>query len=114
MNRSNILYIHGFELRDRHKHLARTLRSAGYHTALTGVHHAVRDPLICGYQQWIRTSGRGTGAIVDAAVGGVDARDRRPAAGRPGPDARGRGLQPSEDVSPADVWQYAEKREGFA
>jgi arylsulfatase A-like enzyme len=58
----------GFELRDRHKHLARTLREAGYHTALTGVHHVVRDPLTCGYDQWLKTPERRAGAIVDAAA----------------------------------------------
>ena len=58
----------GFELRDRHKHIAHTLRAAGYHTALTGVHHVVRDPLTCGYVQHIEASGREATTIARAAA----------------------------------------------
>ena len=39
----------GFELRDREKHLATTLRENGYRTVLAGVHHVVKDPTTCGY-----------------------------------------------------------------
>ena len=58
----------GFELRDRHKHLAHTLRAAGYHTALTGVHHVVRDPLTCGYERWLQAPTREAMDIADTAV----------------------------------------------
>ena len=58
----------GFELRDRHKHLAHTLRAAGYHTVGVGVHHVVRDPLTCGYDRWIATRGRASSAIAASAV----------------------------------------------
>jgi arylsulfatase A-like enzyme len=57
----------GIELVDRHKHLAHTLRAEGYYTALTGVHHVVRDPLTCGYQEHIRASGREASAIAREA-----------------------------------------------
>jgi arylsulfatase A-like enzyme len=58
----------GFELRDRHKHLAHTLRAAGYHTALTGVHHVVRDPLTCGYERWIAAPDRQSASIAATAT----------------------------------------------
>ncbi len=58
----------GFELCDRHKHLAHTLRTAGYHTALTGVHHVVRDPLTCGYDRWLRAPSRQAMDIADRAI----------------------------------------------
>ncbi|MFC1735218.1 sulfatase [Candidatus Hydrogenedentota bacterium] len=41
----------GFELRDREKHVAHTLKSAGYSAYQLGVHHVVRDPLTCGYDE---------------------------------------------------------------
>ena len=44
----------GFELRDREKHIANLLSDAGYHTALVGCHHVVRDPITCGYIQHIQ------------------------------------------------------------
>jgi arylsulfatase A-like enzyme len=58
----------GFELRDRHKHLAHTLRAAGYHTALTGVHHVVRDPLTCGYHRWLRAPTREATDVAGTAI----------------------------------------------
>lgn len=58
----------GFELRDREKHIAHTLRDAGYHTALVGVHHVVRDPLTCGYTEHLpRPEGRDPGIASAAA-----------------------------------------------
>lgn len=57
----------GFELRDKHKHLAHTLRAAGYHAALAGVHHVVRDPLSCGYHEQLETPGRGDHGVAEAA-----------------------------------------------
>jgi len=59
----------GFELRDRKKHLAHTLKAAGYYTALIGCHHVVRDPKTCGYDLFIDTDARGYPlANVDTAV----------------------------------------------
>ncbi len=58
----------GFELRDRHKHLAQTLRAAGYTTALAGVHHVVRDPLTVGYDRWLRGDAREASSIADQAI----------------------------------------------
>lgn len=54
----------GFELRDRHKHLAYTLKSVGYHTEVIGCHHVVRDPLTCGYDHYVDTRRR-VGTITD-------------------------------------------------
>ena len=68
----------GFELRDRHKHLAHTLRRAGYHTALAGVHHVVRDPITCGYDRWIQAPDRRSATIASAAVEFLSHAPRRP------------------------------------
>jgi arylsulfatase A-like enzyme len=57
----------GFELRDRHKHVAHALRAVGYTTALTGVHHVVRDPLTCGYDRWMREATREADRIAEHA-----------------------------------------------
>ena len=44
----------GFELQHPERHLAWTLRGAGYLTALTGVQHVVRDPARTGYEVIVR------------------------------------------------------------
>lgn len=41
----------GFLLRDTEKQLATMLSTAGYHTALAGIHHVVRDPATVGYDE---------------------------------------------------------------
>ena len=43
----------GFELRDRHKHIANYLKELFYSTQLIGVQHEVWDPITCGYMDWI-------------------------------------------------------------
>ena len=43
----------GFELRDRHKHIANFLKELFYSTQLIGVQHEVWDPITCGYMDWI-------------------------------------------------------------
>ena len=58
----------GFQLRDPEKHIAHTLRGAGYHTALVGVHHVVRDPLTCGYAQHIARPEAGDPGIAATAA----------------------------------------------
>jgi arylsulfatase A-like enzyme len=68
----------GFELRDRHKHLAHTLRATGYHTALTGVHHVVRDPLTCGYDRWLQAPSREAMDIAGRAIEFLTAPPDRP------------------------------------
>jgi N-sulfoglucosamine sulfohydrolase len=62
----------GFELRDRYKHLAQTLRKAGYATLGTGVHHVVSDPLTCGYGRWLPTADHGSASIAAAAAAFLD------------------------------------------
>lgn len=58
----------GFELRDRKKHLAKTLNDAGYHTVVTGVYHVVSDVFTCGYAQHLpRLGKRDIGAATAAA-----------------------------------------------
>ena len=59
----------GFELRDRHKHIAATLRDSGYHTALIGVHHVARDALTLGYEKRIQVdlNNDGTQHVGEAA-----------------------------------------------
>ncbi len=60
----------GFELRDRHRHIANVLKSAGYLTVSLGVHHVVRDPLACGYEKRLTVDPDRDGAAnaADAAV----------------------------------------------
>jgi len=47
----------GFALRDVRQHLAHTLRSAGYTTALSGVQHLARDARALGYDRVLTTGG---------------------------------------------------------
>ena len=57
----------GFELEHPERHLAWTLRHAGYDTALLGVQHVVRDPAATGYQR-IATGGRKVADVIPRAV----------------------------------------------
>ena len=49
----------GFQLRDKHKHLANFLSDQGYLTVSAGTHHVVRNPLECGYQRRLESKGTG-------------------------------------------------------
>lgn len=46
----------GFDLQDPHKHLAHTLKRAGYTTALFGIQHLHRDPTLLGYDLLVETN----------------------------------------------------------
>lgn len=58
----------GFDLPDPSRHLVRTLRAAGYHTALAGVQHVRRDPRTIGYHQILETGGRKAREVAPAAA----------------------------------------------
>lgn len=58
----------GFDLADPSRHLVRTLRAAGYHTALAGVQHVRRDPRTIGYHQILETGGRKAREVAPAAA----------------------------------------------
>lgn len=57
----------GFELAHPDRHLARTLKAAGYATALMGAHHVVRDPVTTGYDVVTGKGGRAE-VVAPAAV----------------------------------------------
>lgn len=57
----------GFELRHPERHLAHTLRTAGYHTAVMGVQHVVRDATTTGYDTVAGVGGRAAD-VTPAAV----------------------------------------------
>jgi N-sulfoglucosamine sulfohydrolase len=57
----------GFELQHPERHLAWTLRRAGYATTLAGVQHVVRDPAVTGYETIM--PGRRAEDVVPNAVG---------------------------------------------
>lgn len=58
----------GFELRDTHKHIAHTLREAGYHTVMTGAGPVTRETRTCGYDCVIDGLGPGDPGIAKAAA----------------------------------------------
>jgi len=70
----------GFELRDRHKHIANVLSEAGYLTVSLGVHHVVRDPLTCGYKKRLTVDLHhdGTNNVANAAVEFLGSPPERP------------------------------------
>src|SRR5262245_34724484 len=55
----------GYELQHPERHLAWTLRRAGYSTALAGVQHVVRDPTVTGYE-WIMPGRRAEEVVPNA------------------------------------------------
>ncbi len=57
----------GFELEHPERHLAHTLRTAGYCTALIGVQHVVHDPLVTGYDI-VAATGHRAEQVAPAAV----------------------------------------------
>jgi arylsulfatase A-like enzyme len=70
----------GFELEHPERHLAWTLRQAGYSTTLLGIQHVVRDPSRTGYEH-IAAGGPGRGRaehVTPAAVDFLRSRPRRP------------------------------------
>src|SRR5687767_2261843 len=58
----------GFALRDYGQHLVRTLRAAGYYTALAGMQHEAKDPATIGYDQILITQSH----VEHAAPAAVD------------------------------------------
>ena len=66
----------GFSMTDYSRHLAHTLRRAGYHSVLAGLQHVAADPSKIGFDEII--SPRGTAAAVVAPVAAAFL-DRRPA-----------------------------------
>ncbi len=67
----------GFELEHPERHLAWTLRRAGYSTALIGVQHVVRDPARTGYEE-IHTEQRRAAQAAPLAVEFLRRRHERP------------------------------------
>ncbi|HEV2126340.1 MAG TPA: sulfatase [Chloroflexota bacterium] len=57
----------GFELEHPERHIAWTLRNAGYTTALIGIQHVVRDPARTGYQE-IQGGSRAAAEVAPRAV----------------------------------------------
>lgn len=57
----------GFSLEHPERHLANILRAAGYHTALTGVQHVVREPSATGYDVVAGVGGRAA-QVVPATI----------------------------------------------
>ncbi len=58
----------GFELQHPERHLAWTLRGAGYATALIGVQHVTSDPARTGYEQVLPLASRRAEHVTPAAV----------------------------------------------
>ncbi|MGH2353794.1 MAG: sulfatase-like hydrolase/transferase, partial [Chloroflexota bacterium] len=57
----------GYELQHPERHLAWTLRNAGYSTTLIGIQHVVRDPATTGYERVVETNRRAE-TVAPAAV----------------------------------------------
>ena len=58
----------GFSLDDYKRHIAHTLRAAGYHSALIGLQHIARDPNIIGYDKVQSFKGNRTEEVAPAAA----------------------------------------------
>jgi len=58
----------GFSMYDYKRHLAHPLRSAGYHSALLGVHHIASNPALIGYDRIVRPKSQRVEDVVPGAL----------------------------------------------
>jgi arylsulfatase A-like enzyme len=58
----------GFSLNDYKKHIAHTLRPAGYHSVLAGLQHIAADPKVIGFDEIISPKGNFAAVVAPVAV----------------------------------------------